>query len=342
MSAPNVGLDIGSYAIKIVVGQKKGDKLHITQAIEQPNPAGSILSTDPRMREVLLQQLKDIWQKNNLPTRNIRVSLPESMVVTKIVNMPKLSDAELASAIHWQIEQHIPIPYEELQYEYLVLRRSDNDQEQTMDVLIVGVQKQMVQNLADLLLDAGLDVVDLETDTLAQLRCLEPKIPLDQNLVFLHIGATSSTMTILNKGFMSFVYAFPVGGFLFTRAIEKTVLLDPARAEEYKRTYGLLADKVEGKVRSALQPVVQSLAAEVQKALHYFVAQRPGESVTRMYVHGGSQYLPDLFPFLSQNIGVEVLPTRLADLPNLQWTQPVAQDSRFVTAVGLALKETKG
>lgn len=336
------GLDIGSYAIKVVSGHRRGDKLQIEQSVEHPNPAGAILPTDLRLREALVSQLKTFWQQQNLPTRNVRVSMPESSLVTKIIRMPRLSDAELASAIHWQIEQHIPIPYEELQYEYTVLRRSEGETEQTMDVLVIGVQKQFVQSVADLLLEVGLDVIDIETDTLAQLRCLEPKIPPDQNVALLHLGANSSTVTIIHQGSLNFVYSFNVAGFLFTRAIEKAIQLDPARSEEYKRSFGLLPDQVEGKVRQALLPVVQSLVVEIQKSLHYFTSQHPSESVTKLYVHGGSQYLPDLFPFLSQNLGIEVLPTRLSDLPQLQWSKPIAQDSRFVTAVGLALKDTKG
>lgn len=337
-----VGLDIGSYAIKAVVAQRKGDRLAIEMAVEHPNPAGGTLPSDPRLRELLVTELKNFWQKHDLPKRNIRVSLPESALVTKIISMPRLSDAELASAIHWQIEQHIPIPYEELQYEYTVLRRHTAQAEQTMDVLVIGVQKQYVQNLADLLLDVGLDVVDIETDTLAQLRCLETKIPVDQNLALLHVGANSSTVAIMNQGVLGFVYSFNVAGFLLTRAIEKGIQLDPARAEEYKRSYGLLPDKVEGKVRQALLPVAQSLVVEVQKSLHYFTSQHPNESIGKLLVHGGSLYLPDLFPFLSENLGIEVLPTNLFELPHLHWPKAIPQDSRFVTAVGLALKETKG
>lgn len=337
-----VGLDIGSYAIKVVAGQYKGDRFHIETALENPNPAGSLSPSDPKMREQLIAHLQAFWQKNSLPNKGIRVSLPESMVVTKIITMPRLSDAELASAIHWQIEQQIPIPYEELQYEYSVLRRTEGETDQMMEILVIGVQKQYVQNVADLLLESGLDVVDLETDTLAQLRCLESKIPVDQAIALLHIGANSSTVTIIDHGVLAFVYSFNVGGFLLTRAIEKAIQLDPARSEEYKRSYGLLADRAEGRVRQVLTPVVQSLVAEVQKSFHYFSSQHPNIPIDKLLVHGGSQYLPDLLPFLSQLLGVEVLPTRLFELPNLQWPQTIPQDSRFVTAVGLALKDSKG
>lgn len=336
------GLDIGTYAIKVVVGEKKKDKLVIEKALEQPNIASALLPSDPQKKESLLQDLKSFWNKNQLPTSMVRVSLPESMVITKIVTMPSLSDAELASAIHWQVEQHIPIPLEELQYEYTVLSRQESQTGATMKVLIIGVHKQYVEQVADFLLEVGLDITDIETDTLAQLRCLSPKINEQQNIAFVHIGANTSTVTIMKKGVLDFVYSFNIAGFLLTRSIEQSIQLEPGRAEQYKRSYGLLPDKVEGKVRSALLPVVQSLVAEVQKAIHYFTSQNQGQLIERLYVSGGSMYLPDLFPLLSQSLSMEVLPSRLDEQQNLEWVKPVAQNSRFVTAIGLAMKDTKG
>lgn len=338
----SVGLDVGSYAIKVASGKLSGDKLGIELVLEEPNPAGTLLPADPQLREQLVEKIKQIWQVNDLPTRNIRASLPESTLVTKVINMPKLSDAELASAIHWQIEQHIPIPYEELQYEYTVLRRIESESEPSMDVLVIGVQKNYVQGVADLFLEAGLDVTSLESDTIAQLRCLESNLPVGQNNALLYIGATNSTVNIISDNVLSLVYTFPIAGFLFTRSIEQALQLSPARAEEYKRSFGLLEDQMEGKIRNALLPTVRSLVAEVQKAIHYFQSQHIDQSINKLYVYGGSQYLPDLFTFLSENLGLEVAPVRLLEQSNLIWPNQVAQDSRFVTALGLALKDIKG
>lgn len=336
-----VGLDIGTYALKVVVGQQQGNKLVIEKALEYPNPVGSMLPADPQKRDQLKKTIEDLWQQNKLPTRQIRVSLPESMVVTKIVTMPNLSDAELASAIHWQVEQHVPISLEDLQYEYSVISRSNTQAEGQMQVLIIGVQKKYVQEVVDFLLDAGLDVTDLETDTLAQLRCLEPKIKANQTTVFVHLGANSSTVSIMHQGKIGFVYSFNVGGFLFTRAIEQAISLDPGRAEQYKRTYGLMPNQAEGKVRGALLPVMQSLSAEIQKALTYFASQNNGTTISQAFLSGGSIYLPDLFPYLSQTLSLEVLPSHLENQNNLEWKEKIVQNSRFVTAIGLALKNSK-
>lgn len=336
----NVGLDIGSYAIKILVGKPSGKGLSVERAVEVPNPIGAILAADAEHRQTLVTALSTTFKEQKLPTSGVRVSLAESMVVSKVVTMPLLSEAELASAIQWQVEQHIPIPLEQMDYEYSVLRRSNpKDAVQDMDVLIIGGQKQYVSDLADLLLEAGLDVEAMETDTLALLRILALQLAPNENAALLHLGASSSSITLLLKGNINFAQAIPTGGVLFSRAIERGVGLDPARAEEYKRTYGLQAQQLEGRVRAALVPIIDSLATELQKALRFFSAQHPGETINRVYVSGGSIYLPELLPYLSQSLSVELVPVELNRLEGFTFKEPIAQDSRFLVAAGLVLKE---
>lgn len=336
----NIGLDLGSYAFKLVVGRKHGQKFEVQQAIEVQNPVGALFVTDTQQHQKLVATLTQMFKENKVPTNGLRVSLSESLVVTKVVSMPLLSDAELASAIQWQVEQHIPIPLEEMQYEYAVLRRSDKKEaNQTMDVLMIGVQKRVVQALADLLLEAGLDAVVMETDTLATLRVLAPLLSPTENSAVVLLGGGSSVASLVSQGQLRGAFSFPIAGLLFTRAIERGVGLDTQRAEEYKRTYGLLANQLEGKVQAALVPVVQSLVTELQKALRFFSDQLPGQNITRVYVAGGSIYLPDLVPFLTSALSREVVPVQLAQLPNLSFAAPIQQDSRFTVAAGLAMKE---
>ncbi len=337
---PNVGVDLGSYAIKVLVGKKKGRGLAVERAAEAMNPIGSLLPTDADQRQKLVTALSSLFKEQHLPTSNLRLGLSESMVVTKVVTMPSLSDAELASAIQWQVEQHIPIPLEQMEYEYSVLRRSNpKDKVQDMQVLIIGVQKQYVTDLADIFLDAGLDVSFMETDTLATLRVLALMLQPEENTAYLHLGATSSSIVLLWHGNLNFAQAIPSGGTLFTRAIERGVGLDAARAEEYKRTFGLQAQQLEGRMRAALAPIIDALAMELQKALRFFTTQHPGEAVGRIYVSGGSLYLPELLPYLSQILSLEVVPVELSRLEEITFREALPQDSRFLVAAGLALKE---
>lgn len=335
-----VGLDIGSYSIKAVVASTQGDHLNVLQAVEVSNPLGALLPDTPQKRDQMIEALKTMFEDNKLPKQGIRLGLAESLVSTKVVRMPLLSDAELASAIQWQVEQHIPIPLDQMQYEYTVLRRSEpKESEPTMDVLMIGSKKQVVESLAELFLDAELGVESLETDSLALLRVVETIQPSPENVAILQIGATSTSMLFVGDGLFRFVHVMPVAGALFTRAIERGVGLEPVRAEEYKRTYGLLPDQLEGKVQAALAPILDSLAAELQKAVRFYNTQHPQSPLQRIFVSGGSLYLPNILPTLSSVLNLELVPLELSTFPAFKFPDSVPQTSRFTVAIGLALKK---
>lgn len=334
-----VGLDIGSYAIKAVVGQPTKDGLDILKMVEVPNPIGAFAPDSPQKREQLIGSIKQLFESNDLPTTEVRVSISESQVSTKAVTMPLLSDAELSSAIQWQVEQHIPIPLEEMQYEYVVLRRSDNQSAvQDMDVLLLGTRRQVVQSLADILLESNLDVTAMETDTLAQLRVAELVMPSNENVAVVNIGASFTSITVVSQGVIQFVHSAPTAGLLFTRAVERGLGLDAVRAEEYKRAYGLLANQLEGKMRTTLTPVMDALVGEIQKAIRFFLSEHTGQALQKMYVTGGSLYLPDLLPYLSQSLSLEMFPIELSGVPAMKMKEGVPQDGRFVVCAGLAMK----
>lgn len=301
-----VGLDIGTYTIKAIELKKSGKSFSVVRAAMIPNEVGRVLPVDPAEREKLMALVKKLFAEFHFPTTNVRVGLPESMVSTKIVAMPPLSDAELASAVVWQAEQYIPIPAQNLQLEYQVLYRPDkkNVSEQ-MRVLLVGMTKQTLDQYSTMLLECGIELTGMETNMLGLYRAVELEKNLPTTLV-VQFGASTTEMFVAHNGELAFVYAYPNGGTVLSRALERALGLDPSQAEAYKRTYGLDPSQLEGKVRGALQPVFALFVTEMQKALQYFSGSHQGAQAKRILLSGGSAALPNGIPTIAESLPLEI------------------------------------
>lgn len=302
-----LGVDIGTYAIKLIELQKKGATFEVLKAASVPNSVNMVIPAQQKDRDTLTTQLKQIWKEFKLPMDHVRIGLPESVVSTKIIAIPPLSDAELASAIGWQAEQYIPIPSADLQLEYQVLYRPSKKQlAEQMRVLLIGVSKNVINAFHSLFVDAGLEVTGLETQMMAlyRLALQDPSLP---TTLFVHMGASTMDMCIVHEKELVFVYSHPNGGLILSRAVERELGLDPTQAEEYKRTYGLEANQLEGKVRQALLPTFKTLVSEIQKTMQYAGGLRPGLTVKRIVFSGGSAVLPDLIPTVAESIPVEIV-----------------------------------
>jgi len=300
-----LALDIGTYSIKAVSG-KPGQNVKVEKVAEVFNSSGIAVPTDDASIEKLGTVLESVINDYNLPRVDVRLSLPETIVSTKVIEVPPLSDAELASAIGWQAEQHIPIPPEELSLQYQILYRPNRGESGQMRVLLVGVRKHLVERYIDLFHNLGIELSLVETQILSVIRSLQ-FVPTDPTTLVVHFGATAMYLSIVHQGELQFVVSHLNGGQLLTKTLEKSIGLDGAQAEQYKRTYGLDETQFQGKVRDALLPAVNILLNEVQKSARFFVSNYPRESIRRVVLSGGTALLPGLVQYITNQMGVEVL-----------------------------------
>lgn len=302
---PALAIDIGTYSVK-AVSANPGSKPGVKKAVEVFNTTGIAVPTDDSSQEKLVTLLDSAFNDYDLPRNDVRIAIPETVVSTKVIGIPPLSDAELASAIGWQAEQHIPIPPEELTLEYQVLYRPQKNENVPMRVLLVGVRKQLVGRFVSMFNQLGVEPTLLETHMLSILRSLQFE-PTDPTTLVAHIGASSMNISMVHKGELSFVLSHLNGGQLLTKSLEQSLGLDSTQSEQYKRTYGLDEAQFQGKVRTAMLPAVQLLVGELRKAIQFFVNQNPQESVKRVVLSGGTATMPGLVEYITRELGVEVL-----------------------------------
>jgi type IV pilus assembly protein PilM len=300
-----LALDIGTYSIKAVSGTP-GNTVGVKRVAEVFNTTGVAVPLDASSTEKLSGILETMIKDYGFPRTDVRLSLPETVVSTKVITIPSLSDAELASAIGWQAEQHIPIPPEELSLQYQVLYRPPRGDKEQMRVLLVGTRKKLVEQYVEMLNNLGIEPSIIETQILSVVRSLQFE-PNDPTTMIAHLGASSMNIGIVHKGELQFVLSQLNGGQLLTKALEQGIGLDPTQAEQYKRTYGLDESQFEGKIRQALLPAVQLFTNELRKAAQFFVSQNHEGSVHRIVLSGGATLLPGLVQYVTAELGAEVL-----------------------------------
>ncbi len=300
-----LALDIGTYSIKALSG-KPGRNVTVEKVAEVFNSTGYSMPSDDASLDKLASLVEAVLNDYGLPRSDVRLSLPESVISSKVIEIPPLSDAELASAINWQAEQHIPIPPEELALEYQVLYRPQKKDKTPMRVLLIGARKQMVERYVQVFHALGIEPSLIETQGIALLRSLQFD-KTDPNTLVVNMGASTMDLIMVYAGEFQFVISHMNGGQLLTRALEQSVGLDSQQAEQYKRAYGLDASQFQGKVSSALLPAVNMLVAELKKSVQFFVNQHPQETVQRVVLSGGTASLPGLVQHITKELGAEVL-----------------------------------
>jgi type IV pilus assembly protein PilM len=335
------GLDIGTTSMKVVWLEEEKKQVKVLAALQAPTPAKGMQSESPFDQEEMAQAIRNLVTDAKINTKYVHVALADSQVFTKVVEMPVLSEKELASAIYWEAEQYIPAPLPTMTLDWKVLRKEQKDKEQKMQVMLVGAQTALIQRYKNIIELAGYSIVTMETEILSVLRAIVSSDAFPTTLL-IHIGALSTSLAIIQKGIIVFTYSIPLGGIAINRAIASDFGFSVTQAEEYKKIYGISDESLGGKIGKAIEPILMSMLTEVKKAIAFYAEKYKEDSqIHQVILSGGSAKLPGIDVFFVQNTNIETVLANPWRAQNIQNVPPPALESAqaFTIGVGLALKD---
>src|SRR5205823_7349503 len=126
-----------------------------------------------------------------------------------------------------------------------------------------------------------------------------------QCVVALDIGTDNSNLVITDGDKIIWQRPIPLGGNHFTRALTKDLKLTFAKAEHLKRNATKSGPELK-KILTALKPVLNDFAGEVQRSLGYFTNTHRDAQVEYMIGLGNAFRLPGLQRFLSEKLQIDV------------------------------------
>lgn len=330
------GLDIGSSSIKIV--ELSGRR--VNTAVIAANPIGKVgVDLVPTEQSSLIDAVKSLLSVNKIKTKKVVVSIPESLVFTRVMSFPFMSTPELATAIKWEAEQVIPYPIDKLDLSWVVLYKpKSNLSTEKMKVLVVAVPTKVSNAYVNFLDILGLEVVRVENEivSLDRSMIIAKKVP--GVTLAVDIGFSNSKMAVVDTSQIFTNYLSSLGGMAFTRIVADSFKLSVSQAEEYKRTYGLEKKLFEGKLFKAMEPVLSGLSGDIKKVIASYTTSYPDRKIDRIILCGGGAYLTGLTEILKEQTGLELVIGNAFD--GFSVPENVKNmGSVYAVAAGLAIEE---
>ncbi len=300
------GLDIGTTAVRMV--QLKGigvpKSLLKYGSIEIDNKIS--ISDSKADHQKLAQAIKEMIAQVGVSTHNVAVSLPSGRVFTTVVDIERLSPAELAKTIRYQADSLIPTPLAESKMDWALIGDSPKDKTK-VEVLISSVSNDFVEKRLDMLESIGLNVIAFEPDNLALSRALLSQEAVMPQMV-LDIGTISTDLVIVMNGAPRLTRSIPTGSAAIIRGAMQNLNIDEKQAEQFVFKFGLSKDKLEGQIYQGIIGTIDILTTEIEKSIKFFMARYNDTKIDRIIMTGGASALPE-FPLHVANkfsINVEI------------------------------------
>lgn len=291
--AGSIGVDIGSYAVK-VVRLETSVKDHIAvlgYAVEKVD--------DRNYREALSRALTKA--KAPADSKGV-VAVSGQGVVSRYIELPTMNKAELDSSMKFEIEKYVPFSLTEVTSDYAVIREMRDKAK--ISVLISAAKNEVLQKKIKWAqgVNLGLKAIDLDVLALANFYTGIVGVPKTGACVsIINLGRTVSNMNILCDDQPLLSRDVFIGGDDITKKLSEVFEIDYPEAERLKTEPPAAKEK---ELMAVWDPVLNNLASEIRVSLDYFES-RNNKAVEKIFITGGTSRLLNVEAYLSHALGIE-------------------------------------
>jgi len=306
-----VALNIGSQRISMAVfeASKSGaltlEKYDYTQILADPIAEMSRL---PQIR-VAISELADKLKIGK--SAKLRYAISGQSVFTRFIKLPPIEDDNIQQLVAFEAQQHVPFPIEEVIWDWQLLDSGSDGKE----VALVAIKGDALNDMNDLVVDAGLGTVEVDAAPMALYNALKYIYPeLDETALLVDIRAKTCNLIYL-EGNRMFTRSVAVGGASITIAIAKEYGINFSEAEAQKCTNGVVAlntthtsemDDVTAALATVIRNALSKLPAEIARTTNYFRSQHGGKAPKRILLAGGGANLPHIADFFQDKLQLPV------------------------------------
>ena len=301
-----LGIDISSSSVKLLELSRQGERYRVENYGVEALPPNAVVEKNIVDADGVSKALSRLLAKVRTTTKAVALAVSGSAVITKVIELnASLSEEEMEEVIRLEADQYIPYPLDEVSIDFEVIGPSPNSPDRA-EVLLVACRSENVDIRSDVLDMSGLaaKVVDVEAYAMERAFSLVSD-QIDgggqQTIAIVDIGATTTSLSVLNGGRIIYTREQLFGGKQLTEEIQRRFGLTFEESTVAKQTGGL-PEEYEQEV---LQPFMDAIVQQVSRSLQFFYSSSHFTDVDHIVLAGGSSSIRGLDELVQEKIGTE-------------------------------------
>jgi type IV pilus assembly protein PilM len=346
---PLFGLDIGSNSLKVMQVEEfqpnsKNDKrapkiigYGFTEFDRSAQDNGVLVKP-----EIIAKAARNLFENHligEITTKRVAIAIPAYRTFTRSLKLPKLKPSQIRQAVELEAEQYIQVPLDDLYLDYEIV----NQTEDSTELFVVAVPKNIVDSYLDLAQMLGLETVLIEPTLESSARLFALDHQSDVPGFIFDFGSVSADISIYDKTILV-TGTVQGGGINFTELIRDRLKVTLEEAALIKTRYGLGASKRQSEIIEALEPTLKQYVKEIHRMMRYY-EERYGNKkpITQLVTLGGGANMPGLSEYMTNDMRIAVRHVDPWQYLNFKGLQPPSSADKpmYATVAGLSLAKPK-
>lgn len=339
-----LGIDVGTSSLKIIQVRKDKERAVLETYGELSTSAyggGEAGRATLLMDEKVSQMIVDLKKEAGATARHSIISIPLRYTFVTVIDMPALSESELAEAIPYEARRYIPIALSDVVLDWWRIPDEEavaGTKKQRAFVLLSAVQREVVEKYNRILTDAELQISGFEIEVFSAVRALGSR--LHGAYMLFDIGALSTKISVVDRGIIRAVHHVDRASQAFSLAISQSLGIDFKRAEVMKHDIGISQRPEAAGIRHTITPLLDSIFDEADR-LRTTYRRKTGVTIDKVILLGGGSLMPGIVDYAIEKMGIEVLlanPFHQLEYPVFLQPKLKTIAPSFSVATGLALR----
>ncbi len=352
-----LGIDIGTSSIKIVQLKRKGGKAVLETYGELalgPYAGLEVGQATLLSEEKLTDALKDIMRESKVTTKEAGMAIPFSSSLISLIELPQVSEKELATMVPIEARKYIPVPITEVSLDWWLLPEEIQDASEEeiekkessgvaiknrIEVMIAAIHNDVNARYQSIVKKLGLEGVFYEIELFSTLRGIIRREL--GALMVVDIGASTTKAFVSERGVLRSSHTINRGSQDITVALSRSMNISIREAEELKRNYGLMGRAEDPALRDVVVLSTEYIFSEVSRIALNF-ERRYNKAIQKIVFTGGGALLKEFLHEASRTLETEVVlgnPFSVVEAPAFLADILREAGPEFAVAVGLALRK---
>lgn len=303
-AAPVLGLDISSTTVKLLELSQSGGRYRVESYAVTSLPVDAVIEKNVNDIEAVSNAIRTIVAQSRTKLKTVAAAVAGSSVITKIIDMPAgLSDDDMEVQLTLEADQYIPYPLDEVAIDFEVQGPSPERANQ-VEVLLAACRRETIDARLDAIEGADLTAKIMDVEAYAMERSFglirkQLDLDLDSLVAIVDIGATMTTLSVLNNGQTIYTREQLFGGKQLTDEIMRRYGL-PLEEAGLAKKQGGLPDDYEPEV---LEPFRDAVVQQVARSLQFFFSSSQFNDVDYIIMAGGVSSMEGLADLVQDKLG---------------------------------------
>ncbi len=356
----SVGIDIGSYCIKVVEVNSSSKGFQLVQFHSHPLTIKA--NTDTHFE--VIEFLRGLMAKFDTEQTQFVIGVRQDRVAVRQKTFPFTDRNKISKTLPLELEDEIPFSIENALFDFKLQSLTPPN----ADILAFAVKKDEITRIIQVLKECTIqaDIISTEGSAFANLierwnEPITPKINTTTNVVLdeitsivskkfniiLNMGHSHTLVSVFDAGKMVAVRTILWGGKYVGEAIAKKYNLPPSEAHKELETKGFILTK-----KQELSPESKAFSDLISRSVRDFIRDlqisileiksEHNCEISKIEITGGMSLIQGLEPYLTQNL--EIPCNRFASLDlfsQIYFEKNDLTDVRAGVAIGLAIEGLK-